>query len=554
MAAASADTAIVNAAVRTIDAQDRRAGAVAIREGRIVAVGDDYQVREFVGSGTEVVDARGRSVLPGFQDAHVHAPSAGLDRLRIDLLTADSLESYAERILAYAARNPDRQWILGGGWASEYFPGGWPTAELLDRWVADRPAFVNNAANHGAWVNTRAMELAGITKDTPDPSDGRLERDADGEPTGMLHEGAMNLVRRLIPPPPAEELIDGLLEAQSYLHAVGITAWQDAIVGTYSTLDDSFETYLRLADDGRLTARVVGALWWDRAQDESQLPFLTDRRARADESRGRFRATSVKIMADGVCDNFTAALIDPYLRPDGSVSDNLGISFVERDDLLRIARLIDAEDFQLHIHVIGDRAARDALDAIAAARAANGAKDLRHHLAHLHVVHPDDVPRFAELDVVANAQPLWAAHSFEMDELTSPQLGEPRWRWQYPFGRLHRSGARLAFGSDWPVSTPNPFEEMHVAVNRVEPPGDNGAEPFLPEEKLDFATSLRAFTMGSAYVNHLDDVTGSIEVGKLADLIVLDRDLDDAGDDGFHDTEVLLTLVEGERVHEAAGL
>ncbi|MEX2274713.1 MAG: amidohydrolase family protein [Actinomycetota bacterium] len=553
-AASPADIAIVNAAVRTVDAADSRAGAVAIRGGRIVAVGDDRQIRELVDKGTDVIDARGRTVLPGFQDAHIHAPSAGLDRLRIDLLTAHSLEVYEERVLAYAARHPERRWILGGGWVSEHFGGGWPTAELLDRWVADRPAFINNAANHGACVNTRALELAGITKDTPDPPDGRFERDATGEPTGMLHEGAMNLVRRLIPSPQPEELIDGLLEAQRYLHAVGITAWQDAIVGTYSTLDDSFETYLQLAGDGRLTARVVGALWWDREQDESQLAFLRDRRARADAVSGRFRATSVKIMADGVCDNFTAALIDPYERPDGTPTDNLGISFVEREDLLRIVPMIDAEGFQLHIHVIGDRAARDALDAIAAARATNGSNDLRHHLAHLHVVHPDDVPRFAELDVVANAQPLWAAHSYEMDELTSPQLGEPRWRWQYPFGRLHRSGARLAFGSDWPVSTPNPFEEIHVAVNRVEPPGHEAVDAFLPEEKLDFATSLRAFTMGSAYVNHLDDVTGSIEVGKFADLIVLDRDLDEAGNDGFHDTAVLLTLVEGERVHEAPGL
>jgi hypothetical protein len=552
-----ADLAIVGADVRTIDAHDARASAVAIGGGKVVAVGSYAKVREVCGPSTEVIDARGRTVLPGFQDAHIHAPSAGLDRLRIDLLTAGSLDAYEERVITYAARNPGREWIVGGGWAIEVFPDGWPTAELLDRWVADRPAFINNAANHGAWVNTRALELAGIDRNTADPHDGVIERDPEGEPTGMLHEGAMNLVRRLIPPADPDEQLEGLLEAQRVLHALGITAWQDAIVGSYGTLDDSFETYLRASGSGALTARVVGALWWDRDRDEEQLPFLIDRRARAAEVQGRFRATSVKIMADGVCDNFTAAVFDPYLDADGTPTDNRGISFVERDDLLRVAPLIDAEGFQLHIHVIGERACRDALDAIDAARDANGPSDRRHHLAHLHVVHPDDVPRFAQLDVVANCQPLWAAHSVEMDRFTSPQLGEPRWRWQYPFASLARTGARLAFGSDWPVSSPNPFQEMHVAVHRIEPPGVEGANErpvFLPDERLDLATSLRAFTAGTAYVNHLDDVTGSIEVGKFADLIVLDRALDDAGDDGFHDTQVLLTLVEGEPVHEAPGL
>ncbi|MEX0753591.1 MAG: amidohydrolase family protein [Actinomycetota bacterium] len=554
---APADLAIIGGDVRTIDRAGTRASAVAIRDGRIVAVGSDEDVRAVSDPSTELIDARGRTVLPGFQDAHIHAPSAGLDRLRIDLLTAHSIDEYEERVLAYAARNLDREWILGGGWVSEHFPGGWPTAELLDRWVADRPVFLANAGNHGAWVNGRAMELAGITRDTPDPPDGRFERDAQGEPTGVLHEGAMDTVRRLIGTVDPDEQLDGLLEAQRYLHAVGITGWQDAIVGTYPTLDDSYETYLRASGSGALTARVVGALWWDRSRDESQLPFLLDRRSRAAEVEGRFRATSVKIMADGVCENFTAALLDPYVGEGGVPTDNRGISFVERDDLLRVAPLIDAEGFQLHIHVIGDRAARDALDAIEAARAANGPNDRRHHLAHLHVVHPDDVPRFARLGVVANCQPLWAAHGIEMDEFTSPQLGDPRWRWQYPFGGLARSGATLAFGSDWPVSSPNPFEEMHVAVHRIEPPGVEGASDvpvFLPDERLDLDTSIRAFTMGSAYVNHLDDVTGSLEPGKLADLIVLDRALDDAGTDGFSDTRVLLTLVEGERVHEAPGL
>ena len=257
-------------------------------------------------------------------------------------------------------------------------------------------------------------------------------------------------------------------------------------------------------------------------------------------------------MLDGVCENFTAAVLDPYLDGHGGITDNRGISFVDPQLLKEAVIHLDGQGFQVHFHALAERAVREALDAIEAARRANGMNDLRHHLAHLQVVHPDDIPRFRRLGAVANAQPLWAAHERQMDDLTIPFLGEPRWRWQYPFASLVRAGAQLAMGSDWPVSSPDPLEELHVAVNRVMAPeyryGVDSREVFLPDERLDLATAIAAFTIGSASVNHLESVTGSIEVGKLADVVVVDRDLFAHPADEIASSNVELTMVEGERV------
>jgi predicted amidohydrolase YtcJ len=294
-----------------------------------------------------------------------------------------------------------------------------------------------------------------------------------------------------------------------------------------------------------LTARVVGSLWWDRGRGLEQLPELVDRRAAA--RGGRFTATSVKVMQDGVAENFTAAMTEPYLDGAGHPTGNSGLSFVDPTALRGYVTRLDAEGFQVHFHALGDRAVREALDAVQAAREANGRADHRHHLAHLQVVHPADIPRFAALDAVANIQPLWACHEKQMDELTIPFLGQRRAGWQYPFGDLHRAGARLAVGSDWSVSSPDPLWGAHVAVNRIGPGED--AEPFRPDQALDLATVLTAYTAGSAYVNHLDDSTGTIEVGRRADLAVLSRDPFDHPTGEIDLARVVRTYIDGDLVY-----
>jgi predicted amidohydrolase YtcJ len=545
-----ADLVFTGGPVFTANTVRSRASAVAVRAGRIVAVGGD-DVRELVGPSTELVDLRGRMLIPGFQDAHVHPVWGGLDMLRCDLSELGTAAEYLEAIAGYVADHASDEWILGGGWQMSAFPGGTPTAAALDAVTGERPAFFPNRDGHGAWVNSAALRLAGIDRETPDPADGRIERDADGTPSGTLHEGAMALVNRLLPEEPLERLTDALLLGQRYLHSFGITAWQDAIVGSYGDAGDPGPAYLRAAADGTLTARVVGAIWWDRTQGLEQIPSILERRDRY--RAGRFAATSVKVMQDGVAENFTAAMLEPYCDGHGHFTDNSGISFVDPAVLAEAVPILDAEGFQVHFHAIGDRAVRECLDAVERAIALNGRSDNRHHIAHIQVVHPEDVPRFRELGVAANMQSLWATYEPQMVELTLPFLGEPRSAWQYPFGDLLRAGAVLAAGSDWSVSTPDPMAAIHTAVNRTAAPGHEEGEydAFLPEQAIDLATSLTAYTAGSAWVNHLDDVTGTIEVGKLADLVVLDRDPFAGPAEEIGATHALQTFVEGERVFAA---
>jgi predicted amidohydrolase YtcJ len=573
-----ADMAFIGGVVRSAAKTAEPATSAAVRAGTIVAVGRD--VSSLIGPRTEVVDLRGGALLPGFQDAHVHPAFAGLAMLTCDLAGAADADEALARIADYAAAHPERDWITGTGWSMAWFPSGTPGRELLDAVVPDRPVYLTNRDGHGAWVNTRALAVAGLDSATPDPRDGRIERGRDGTPQGTLHEGAALLVGRLAPATTAAERLEGLLLAQDHLHALGVTAWQDAIVGPYLGYPDPYETYLAAARSGRLTARVVGALWWDRDRGLEQLPDLLARRERSLDGNldgnlvdgagpgppaGHFRATSVKIMQDGVAENFTAALTEPYLDGHGHPTGHRGLSHLDPAELRRYVTALDAHGFQVHVHAIGDRAVREALDAVETARRANTAGTAavssgghpaggnRHHIAHLQVVHPDDVPRFAALGVTANIQALWAAHTPQMDELTIPFLGAERASWQYPFAALRAGGALLAAGSDWAVSSANPWWGIHVAVNRTAPPGAGPAtaDPLLPAQSLDLDGALAAYTSGSAYANHLDHVTGSIEAGRLADLIVVDRDPFAVPPGDLHDIRVVQTFVGGARVHAA---
>ncbi len=289
-------------------------------------MGDDA-LRAMAGPSTRVVDLGGGLLIPGFQDAHVHPLQGGLGRLTCDLTPYSTAAEYLAAIADYAESRPDLEWITGACWTMAAFPGGLPRREALDGVVPDRPAFFPNRDGHGAWVNTRALELAGVDAGTPDPADGRIERDPDGTANGVLHEGAMGLVTRLLPRESLEDQVGALLEAQRYLHSLGITAWQDAIVGDHSHMADGGDAYQACAADGRLTAKVVGALWWRRSSGGEQIADLVERRAR--QSRPNFKPTSVKIMQDGVAENFTAGMTSPYLDGHGHPTGNSGLSMVD---------------------------------------------------------------------------------------------------------------------------------------------------------------------------------------------------------------------------------
>ncbi|HEX4358407.1 MAG TPA: amidohydrolase [Pseudonocardia sp.] len=518
---------------------------VAVTGERITAVGAE-RAKEQAGPRTEVVDLAGRLLLPGFTDAHIHPVSGGIELGQCDLSGVETAPEYLRLVAEFAAAHPGEPWIRGGGWALAAFDGGIPTRDLLDALVPDRPAYLVNRDHHGAWVNSRALELAGIDRHTPDPSDGRIERDPGGEPNGMLQEGAAHLVGQLLPELTDADRLAGLLRAQELLHSLGITAWQDALLGDFNGMGDPSRAYLDAVAGGRLTARVSGALWWDRALGAEQVEELLARRARL--AVPGVRARTVKIMQDGIAENHTAAMLTPYLTRRGCPGSNSGHSFVDPEALTGYVTALDALDFQVHFHALGDRAVREALDAVAAALAANGDRGNRHHLAHLQVVHPDDVPRFGRLGALANIQPLWASHEPQMDELTIPFLGPERSGWQYPFAALRDTGARLVGGSDWPVSSPDPLQGIHTAVNRIAPGGTGPA--FLPEQRIGLATALDLYTAGSAYACHADD-TGRIAEGQLADLVVLDRDVLREPPERIADASVELTFVGGARVYAA---
>jgi len=534
-----ADLVLRDGAIYTVDAKRTWQEAVAIRDGEIVYVGSNQGVNEFAGPDTQVVDLKGRLVLPGLQDAHIHPIGGGIEASACNLNGMTSADQYLATIKAYAEANPDLPWITGGGWLMSAFgPGAMPRKELIDEIVPDRPVLLYSSDGHSAWANSRALELAGITRDTPDPADGRIDRNPDtGELVGSLQEGASSLLDHVVPPTSDTQLRDGLRYSIKMLNGYGITSIQDANVN-----DRDLQAYQALDESGELTLRVEGSQWWSRDQGVEQLAAMAERRKKY--GKGHVRANTVKIMQDGVMENYTAVLLEPYLM-DGDVR---GIPMFDPQALKEAVTAADAQGFQVHFHAIGDGAIRQSLDAIEAARKANGPSDNRHHLSHIQLIDPQDIPRFAELDAIANFQPLWAFADEYIKDLTIPFIGEERTRWMYPINSVLQSGGMIAFGSDWSVSTANPYAEIEVAVTRMNPEDDQDSV-FIPEERITLDEAIAAFTINAAYTNHLDTRTGSIETGKLADLVVLDQNLFEIPPSKISDTKALVTLFEGKTVH-----
>ena len=538
-AAQGADAVYRNGRIYTVDPQRSWAEAVAIRGDRIAYVGSDAGAEAQIGPETAVVDLGGRMMVPDFQDVHVHPIGGGLEANACNLNGLEGLAEYRAAIAAYAAAHPDAPWILGGGWSMAVFgPGGAPSRAILDELVPERPVFLYSQDGHTGWANSEALRIAGITRDTADPVDGRIDRDpATGEAVGSLQEGATELVTRHIPPTTLDERLAGLGYAVRMLNDYGITSIQDA-----SVAKDDLEAYRTLEQRGGLSLRVVASLWWDRDRDLSQVPELVA--LRHAYSGGLVDAATVKIMQDGVMENYTAAMLEPYLVASGA----RGIPMVEPGLLREVVTRLDAEGFQVHFHAIGDAAIRQALDAIEAARDRNGSLGHRHHISHLELIDPADIPRFRELEVVANFQPLWANADAYVTELTIPFIGPKRARWLYPIRSVLDAGGTIAFGSDWSVSTASPYHQIETALTRKDSTG-KPMEPLVPEERIDLASALAAFTIHAAFVNRREADTGSIEVGKLADLVVLDRNLFEIEAEEISETRALLTLFGGRPVH-----
>jgi len=526
-----------NGAIYTVDAARSWAESLAIRGDRLVFVGADSDLAPFIGAKTRVVNLGGRFVLPGFHDRHVHPVSGGVELTQCDLNASRDREEVLERLRGCAAKLGDRPWLVGGGWDLTLFPGGVADRRDLDAILPDRPALLSSADGHSSWVNSKALALAGVTAATPDPEGGRIERDAAGAPIGTLRESAADLVEKLLPETTAAERLAGLRLAVAQAHSFGIVAATEASAGPETTA-----AYDALDRAGELGLRVVVSQQLGPEEGTSGIPALV--RERAAPHAPYVRATAVKLFADGVIEGGTAALLEPYV---GGRTGS-GIPNWSTAALRDVIVALDRERFQIHVHAIGDRAIRDTLDGLQAARAANGARDARPLLAHIQLFAPSDIPRFRELGVVADFQPLWAYKDSYIRDLTEPFLGPERSRWLYPIASMAKTGAVLAAGSDWSVSSMNPLPAIEVAITRCAPELAACSEPWIPEERVDLATMLAAYTIGGAYAGFEERASGSLEAGKLADLVVLDRNLFTIPAGEISDSKVLLTLFEGRAV------
>jgi len=541
--AAPAEIILTNARIYTLAAGAPRAEALAMAGGRIVYVGGRTGAERWHGDATRVVDLGGRMVLPAFQDSHIHLISGGVELGLCDLNGLRTKGEVLARIREYAEAHPDAAWITGGGWDLPLFPQANPRKEDLDAAVPDRPAVISSADGHSAWANSRALALAGVTAATPDPFGGRIERDPrTGEPSGTLRESAAGLVDRLVPDLRPEDYVRGLKAGQALANRNGIASIVEASAGP-----GLLEAYAELDRGGELTVRVLASIHVDTAKGPVEAARLDGLRRRY--AGRRLKATAAKIFADGVMEPHTAALLEPYVDRPG----DRGTPLLEPEAFDALAVALDRAGFQVHVHAIGDRAVRMALDAFEAAGRANGFRDMRHHIAHLELIDPADVPRFKRLGAAANFQALWAYADPYITDLTLPILGPARSRWLYPIGSVAKTGAVIVGGSDWSVSSLNPLLAIQVALTR-RGPEDGPGEAWIPEEKVDLTTMLRAYTVNGAWLCRDEGWRGTLEAGRAADLIVLDRDLYGLAPSEIGKARVLLTLVDGRPVFRDPGL
>lgn len=533
-AQAQADTVLLGGKVWTGDPARPEAQALAIVDGKVAAVGSDDEVRRWAGPATTVLELRGRRVLPGFNDAHVHFFDGGQALASVQLRDAPSPEAFRDRIGAYAATLPKGRWVLNGNWDHErWTPAALPTRQLIDAVTPDNPVFINRLDGHMALANTLALELAGITRDTPDPPGGSIVRDADGEPTGMLKDAAMNAVYAVIPESSPAEIATALRAAMREANENGVTSVQDM-----SASPAILRGYQQLLADGELSVRVYGA------QPLSRWERLAEPGIVAGFGGDMLRIGVLKGFADGSLGSTTALFFEPYLdEPDtsGLPSDEL----VDAEAMLADMAGADAAGLQLAIHAIGDKANATILDMFAEVAQRNGARDRRLRIEHAQHFRAGDIPRMRAQGVVASMQPY---HAIDDGRWAEKRIGAERAKGTYAFRSLLDAGAVLAFGSDWAVAPIEPLMGIYAAATRRTL---DGAHPdgWVPEQKISVAEAVRAYTVGSAYAERREAVKGTLEPGKLADLVVLSADIFAIDPVAIADTRVDLTMLGGKVVY-----
>ena len=550
----AADLVLTNAAVLTMDAERPRARALAVSDGEIVFVGDEDGAKDWVDAGTELIDAGGRTVMPGIHDGHIHALDGGIGLFAPNLQSerlelAGFLDAIGRMLERTSTEEPDG-WLNVFGWEPLSMASP-PTRADLDGLPTRRPILITDSSCHTSVANSRALELSGIDASTPDPGAGRIGRGDRGEPNGLLWDEAIVLVSGRIPPDTPEQNRRALRAAHERMARMGVTSYLDV----WTRIPD-LEAHTALSDAGELLVRPSLSLEvtpTSAADTEALLAGLD----RLREAHGRPGTTirTAKLFLDGVIEYpaHTAALLEPYLDGDGRPTSDRGPTYFSQELTDRTVAALDGAGWQVHMHAIGDRAVRSALDAIESARERNGAGGQRHTIAHIQIVDPADFGRFRELDAMASVQAQWARWDIYTVERLRPYVGDERWRNTYPFARLQGAGARLCGGSDWPVDPLLlPFHQIATAVTRTAPGfGPDGDKPLLAEEGITLEESLWAHTANSAFQMHQEGLSGTLREGMRADLIVLDRDVFEAPVSEIHETEVLLTAVDGKVVHRS---
>jgi predicted amidohydrolase YtcJ len=539
---AAASLVLQNGFIYTVDGLRTVADAVAVKEGKFVFVGSNRDVGKYIGRETDVIDLGGRMVLPGFIDSHCHAAYGAAHELFDIMFTGlNSVEEYKKAIWDFAAKHPDAKFVKGRGWKNTLFGKTGPDKKIIDEIIPDIPVALDDEGGHASWVNSLTLKLAGITKKTKNPRGGVIERDpATGEPTGTLREGAANLISDLFPDYTVKQLMLAVEAYQKMAASFGITTAHDASVDTGG---NDFNAYKNLERENRLAMRFLASLFVDPKKGLEQVGQLIAGRAKS--SSPLFQANGAKVYIDGVVEGSTAYLKEPFLH----IPNFRGEPRWDVDKLNAMFAKLDRNKFQIHVHSIGDAATAMTLDAFAYAEKKNGKRDSRNLITHLQLVDPIDIPRFRELGVVAVPQPYWFMKDDYYYNIQVPYLGQKRADEEYPMESFFKAGVAVASSSDYAVTIPcYPLRAIQIGIMRSVPGVGDPKEVLWPAERATLDQMIASFTSNGAYANFLEDTTGSIEVGKMADLIVLDQNLFFIPADKISEVKVVMTFFEGKKV------
>ncbi|RNB89521.1 amidohydrolase [Brevibacillus fluminis] len=538
-----ADLVIEDAKVYTVNNGKPWAEAIAIKNGEIVYVGSNNGVKKFKGNQTKVIDLDGKMVMPGMMDNHNHADHFVQEIFALSLFGKESPEEYLKELKDFLTLHPDTKFVQGMGWQNPLFAATGPTKDLLDKIAPNIPVVLTSEDGHSIWVNSKALELAGITKNTVDPKDGLIERDANtGEPNGTLREGAKNLVTKILPSDyTVEQYKEAIHGFEKKASSMGITEVHIPIISPNSNVYKAFKE-LEAAND--LHMRYRASFRGDAANIDKQLPIFVQERSK--NTGSLFQTNSVKLFMDGVVEGGTAWLKESYHHKDHFN----GIPEVEPAVLNKAIAALDKEGFQVHVHSIGDEATTTVLDAFELAQKQNATDDTRHAITHLQLVSPEDVKRFGKLGVVADAQVFWDMKEKGYFDQSVEFLGEERANHQYPLKSFLDAGAVFTVSSDYPVTVNwNPMQAIQIGVTRMEIGETDVTRTLWPQERVSVVDMIKGYTYNGAYANFMEQEVGSIEPGKKADIIVLDKNLFEIPANQISDTKVLLTLFEGNEVY-----